>query len=441
MIKLYIDLIIITRTPVFFQSYQHGRTRGAIPNPYMTSKPPPHPSQTSVVLEYPHPILPPFAHPTHIRQLKIIGGGVTDIRAIKPLRALYWLCIRGGTDEPSSSSPLDLRPIATLPQLRRLLLVNLRIVTDFSTLRALRHLDVLRIDRCLHFDDMRVLEGCRHDLRTLDIAPAEHVRELPYFPKLERLFCRLPKGVSDLGWLPGVMPLDQVNDPLDHAKNDHRQTHPKTVHVSASPSLYNLTALRRCIAIQHLSLDQCPQIKSVAEVAHLLHLRTLDVSRTSVTDLTPLTKCVWLHTLQADQLRLEVPLPILPAVRSLDFRYTCTQAIVDRLPTAVPSLTALDISGDIYHRAIAGVTSLLPLLGCAELCALDVRFIQGMTSTLLEVLLTDPRGFTRFRLGSSPPIRHPPIPDRPLADYGHSGGILSESAPDDRTHTGPDRSL
>lgn len=375
-----------------------------------------HRAKQSIRLEYPPHRLPPFTHPTDIRNLEIIGE-VTDIRAIQPLKGLHWLCLRGGIGRMNghvSSSTLDLRPLATLPQLRKLLLVYLHNVTNFSTLRTLRHLTVLRIDRCPHFNDMRVLEGCRHQLQILDIhLTANHIRQLPYFPKLEQLHCPLPKEVTDLEWLPGVMALTTVgttrhNDTdnnigmtgMTGMKDTVSKVVSKMVFLDGSIGLYNLTALRRCTAIQNLSLNRCTKIKSLTQISHLIHLQTLDVSRTSVTNLSPLRHCIQLRTLRMDHLHLNASLPKLQAVQILRLKYTCTQAILEQLPISVPLLTRLDISGDLNHRAAPDIISLIPLLECTKLRALDVRFVQGITEPIIKQLLTDSRGFERFRLES-----------------------------------------
>jgi hypothetical protein len=105
-----------------------------------------------------------------------------------------------------------------------------------------------------------------------------------------------------------------------------------------------------------------------------------------------------LRVLKMNSVTLTQPLPVLPALQRLSVRYTCTQALLDRLPQATPALAALDIGGDVDLRATKGLTSLLPLLACPHLRTVAVRFVDGLTEDVWTAFFADARALTRFTL-------------------------------------------
>jgi Leucine-rich repeat (LRR) protein len=343
--------------------------------------------------------LAPFADPTALRSL-ILRRGFVDIGAVRALTRLETLQLQHCRNTAVSFT--DLGPVATLPQLQRLDLVDLTGVTDFSALRALRRLEQLFIVGCPGFHDAGLLRACRRTLRVLHLeqtyddkggsddgtkaTPALDVRRLPYFPRLTRFVCRLPAHVTGLAWVPAVLNVTATAPDVE-------------LEVCGSRGLTDLRALRRCPAVHVLSLFRCPRVTTLADVAHLPRLRELDLdSCTGVTNLTPLARCVHLRTLKMDSVTLTQPLPVLPALQRLSVRYTCTQALIDRLPQATPALAALDIGGDVYPRATKGITSLLPLLACPHLRTVAVRFVDGLTEDVWTAFFADARALTRFTL-------------------------------------------
>ena len=291
-----------------------------------------------------------------------------------------------------------LLPMDAYVQLHTLELHQMRTVTDISALAACQQLRTLVLRLALVLEDIgpigKLPNLTKLVLHTPAVRAYHPLQHLTALVSLMFYRCTLVTHLALLELVKGSVNLSnlQVVDCPQFRLPDQpfpfsaltmvKYTLPKHTDL---PAVYNAFAHSKD-TLQKFSFAGSAHLQTLGPVSQFNQLRELNLTGTKIKELSVLSTCTQLKVLNLSSIKGIRSLPRMQVLRTLIMRDTCSQPIVDGLPTHLPLLQTLDIRANVYTQGVHGahaIRNLVPVLGCPSLTHLDLTNVDSIRKRAL----------------------------------------------------------